>query len=78
MIFKLCKKVIASGNYTKNDMQNKLDVYLLCNRITQEQYEELVSMIEKDQSTENVGDETGAPTTLNDVLSENMNETSEV
>ena len=59
-------------------MQNKLDVYLLCNRITQEQYEELVSMIENDQSTENVGDETVAPTTLNDVLSENMDETSEV
>lgn len=42
MIYKLCKKVITSGNYNKEDMQKKLDVYLLCNRITQEQYEELV------------------------------------
>ena len=46
MIYKLCKKVIVSGNYDKEDMQKKLDVYLLCNRITQEQYEELVSMME--------------------------------
>ena len=46
MIYKLCKKVIASGNYDKEDMQKKLDVYLLCNRITQEQYEELVSFMD--------------------------------
>lgn len=45
MIYKLCKKVIVSGNYDKEDMQKKLDVYLLCNRITQEQYEELVAMM---------------------------------
>lgn len=45
MIYKLCKKVISSNNYDKEDMQKKLDVYLLCNRITQEQYEELVNMI---------------------------------
>ena len=45
MIYALCKKVIASGNYDKEDMQKKLDVYLLCNRITQEQYKELVDMI---------------------------------
>lgn len=45
MIYTLCKKVIASGNYDKEDMHKKLDVYLLCDRITQEQYEELVDMI---------------------------------
>lgn len=45
MIYKLCKKVILSGNYEKEAMQKKLDVYLLCNRITQEQYEELVSLM---------------------------------
>lgn len=45
MIYKLCKKVILSGNFEKDSMQNKLDVYLLCNRITQEQYEELVSLM---------------------------------
>lgn len=45
MIYKLCKKVITSGNYDKEDMQKKLDVYLLCNRITQEQYEELIGLI---------------------------------
>ena len=46
MIYKLCKKIIFSGNYEKEDMQKKLDVYLLCNRITQEQYKELVDMLE--------------------------------
>ena len=46
MIYKLCKKIISGGNYEKEDMKKKLDVYLLCNRITQEQYEELMNMLE--------------------------------
>ena len=45
MIYKLCKKLILSGNFEKENMQNKLDVYLLCNRITQDQYEELAALI---------------------------------
>lgn len=45
MIYKLCKKVILGSNYEKEDMQKKLDVYLLCNRITQEQYEELTNLM---------------------------------
>ena len=45
MIYKLCKKVITNGNYGKNEMQTKLDVFLLCNRITEEQYEELVGLL---------------------------------
>ena len=53
MIYVLCTKVIASGNYDKEDMQKKLDVYLLCNRITQEQYEELVDMVESESTNVN-------------------------
>ena len=53
MIYSLCKKVIASGNYNKEDMQKKLDVYLLCNRITQEQYEELVDTIDSESTNVN-------------------------
>ena len=41
-----CKKVIANGTYgTKEDMMMKLDVFLLNNRITQEQYTELVGLL---------------------------------
>lgn len=45
MIYKLCKREIESGNYDKEDMLKKLDVYLLKNRITSEQYEELVDLM---------------------------------
>jgi len=41
-----CKKVIANGTYgLKEDMMMKLDVFLLNNRITQEQYTELVGLL---------------------------------
>jgi len=41
-----CKKVIANGTYgTKEEMQIKLDVFLLNNRITQEQYDELTTLL---------------------------------
>ena len=45
MIYKLCKKEIENGNYDKEDMKKKLDIYLLKNRITNEQYEELIELI---------------------------------
>jgi len=41
-----CKKVIANGTYgAKEDMMMKLDVFLLNNRIAQEQYTELVGLL---------------------------------
>lgn len=52
MIYILCKKVIESGNYDYNSMINKLDVYLLGNRITVEQYQELVGMMDAQQTTQ--------------------------
>lgn len=45
MIYQLSKKVIESGNYEYNSMLNKLDVYLLGNRITVAEYNELVGMM---------------------------------
>lgn len=46
MTYTFCKKVIMNGNYgTKEDMMIKLDVFLLNNRITQDQYNELVEML---------------------------------
>ena len=45
MTYIFCKRLIQNGNYEKEDMLMKLDVFLLNNRITQEQYEELVDMM---------------------------------
>ena len=47
MTYKNCKKVIENGRYEYNDMMNKLDVFLLGGRVTVEEYEELVEMMEK-------------------------------
>ena len=44
----LCKRVIKNGAYESvEDMQIKLDVFLLNNRITQDQYNELIESINK-------------------------------
>ncbi len=40
-----CKKLIEMGRYEKEDMLNKLDIFLLNDRITQSEYEELVNKI---------------------------------
>ena len=44
-MYNVCKKLILTGNYDKADMTNKLDIYLLKNRITEEQYTELIDLI---------------------------------
>ena len=46
MTYKNCKKLIEKNKYEYNDMLEKLDVFLLVNRITTEQYYELVKMME--------------------------------
>ena len=46
MTYKNCKKLIENNRYEYNDMMEKLDVFLLVNRITTEQYYELVIMME--------------------------------
>lgn len=46
MTYQRCKVIIANGDYAKEDMLAKLDVYLLADRITTEQYNELVQMME--------------------------------
>ncbi|WP_332648909.1 hypothetical protein [Lysinibacillus sp. 54212] len=46
MTYTYCKKVIANGTFgTKEEMLVKLDVFLLNNRITQEQYNELTGLV---------------------------------
>lgn len=46
MIYRLCKQMILTGNYgSKEEMQTKLDVFYLGNRLTQAQYEELTTLL---------------------------------
>ena len=49
MTYTYCKKVVENTTYTtqaqKDDMQTKLDVFLLNNRITDVQYSELTTML---------------------------------
>lgn len=41
-----CKKVINNGTYgIKEEMLEKLDVFLLNNRVTQDEYNELVTSV---------------------------------
>ena len=46
MIYTLCKRVIESGNYEYQVMLAKLDVFLLGNRITIEQYNKLKGIMD--------------------------------
>lgn len=49
MTYIFCKKVINNGTYgNKEDMMIKLDVFLLNNRITQDEYDELVNLLNED------------------------------
>lgn len=45
MTYLRLKKLIENGVYVKEDMLNKLDVFLMADRITQTQYTELLGMI---------------------------------
>ncbi|MHC1694608.1 MAG: hypothetical protein AB9835_04885 [Eubacteriales bacterium] len=46
MTYTYCKKIIANKTYSSaEEMMTMLDVFLLNNRITVEQYNELVAML---------------------------------
>lgn len=45
MIYTLLKRMIMTGNYVKEDMENKLNIFFTVNQITQEQYLELIKLI---------------------------------
>jgi len=47
MLYQRIKKIIESGNYNAETLLNQLDIFLLNQRITNEQYAELVGMINK-------------------------------
>jgi hypothetical protein len=52
MTYSLCKKIIQRGQYEREDMQNKLDVFLLGDRISQEEYRELMVLMGFEMSLE--------------------------
>lgn len=49
MTYERCKKLIQNGSYEQEDMLKKLDVFLLADRITTKQYNELVGMMQKEE-----------------------------
>ena len=51
MTYKLLKRIISRGNYDKESMMQKLDVFLIADRITTEEYQELVEMMNASDST---------------------------
>ena len=49
--YTFCKKVIENGAYkSKEEMLVKLDVFLLNDRITQDEYNELVDLLEQKEA----------------------------
>lgn len=52
MIYTLLKRMITTGNYEKEDMQNKLNIFYAVNQLTDEQYLELTGLINKSAEVE--------------------------
>lgn len=48
MIYNLLLNLINAGKYEKEDMLNKIDVFFTFDRITVEQYQELLELINTD------------------------------
>jgi len=47
MTYLAMKKIIEAGNFDKDDIMAKLDIFLAGDRITKEQYKELVALTKK-------------------------------
>lgn len=48
MAYKLMKRIIERGGYDKSATMDKLDAFLAADRISAEEYQELVGMMEKE------------------------------
>ena len=53
MTYNMMLKMIEKGNYDKEDMLNKIDTFYANNRITQEQYIELLAKVESQKTPQN-------------------------
>lgn len=61
MLFKVLQNLIRNKRYTKEDIQDRVDVFMAYNRITEEQYAELMNLIDevyKENIEENAEDNT--------------------
>ena len=47
MLFKVLQNLIKNKRYSKEDIQNRVDVFMAYNRITEEQYAELMNLIDE-------------------------------
>lgn len=47
MAYKLMKRIITRGGYDRDEVMNKLDAFLAADRVTAEQYKELMAMMDK-------------------------------
>ena len=45
MAYKLMKRIIERGGFDKEDVKNKLDAFLATDRITIDQYKELIALV---------------------------------
>ncbi len=45
MLYKNLVKMITRGSFVKEDLLSKMDIYLLNNRITEEEYNELIALM---------------------------------
>ena len=53
MLFKVLQNLIKNKRYSKEDIQDRIDVFMAYNRITEEQYMELMNLIDEVYGTEN-------------------------
>lgn len=53
MLFKVLQNLIKNKRYSKEDIQDRIDVFMAYNRITEEQYAELMDLINEVYGTEN-------------------------
>ena len=47
MLFKVLQNLIKNKRYSKEDIQDRIDVFMAYNRITEEQYAELMNLIDE-------------------------------
>lgn len=58
MLYKILKNLISNNYFSTEDIKNKLNIFILYNQITEEQYAELMNMVAPPIATT----ETNSPT----------------
>lgn len=51
--YRLCKSSIERGTYEYEDMMGKLDLFVFAERITEEQYLELIALMDEKEELKN-------------------------